>query len=120
MREERRLQWGGLIFLAVVGWVASQSIRTVNNTMLLQIPGATLTLTSDDTSASAGATATMATQSDVNAAIANSILQTQPQVRTFKFVSQSAYFFTGIHFNNYLILFFTEILFNTTIIFLLF
>jgi hypothetical protein len=77
-----------------VGWVASQSIRTVNNTMLLQIPGATLTLTADggsSASPSSGTTGTMATQTDVNSAIANSISQTQPQVQFFHGLSIQVY-----------------------------
>ena len=64
--------------------VDAQFLRTVNNTILLQIPGATLALSSDATSgpstSSFPGAISPASQSDLQNSIASTISTLQPQV----------------------------------------
>lgn len=72
-----------IVALALSLWqrAQGQAIRTVNGSILLQIPGATLTLSQDGTNAQMSSASTLLTAADLNAAMANVISQTQPQVQ---------------------------------------
>ena len=74
----------------------AQAIRTVNGSVVVQIPGATLTLAATEGSSTQSSSTAFASTTDVNSAVANMIAQTQPQVRLKKDVC--VFFFSFVFF----------------------
>ena len=72
---------GILLLLCVLAPAAAQVIRSVNGSLRLEIPGATLMMVPTDGAATADSGGAYALTSDVTATIQNTIAQTQPQVQ---------------------------------------
>ena len=68
-----------LFFITLVLAVQAQQMRVQNGSLLLEIPGATLTLSAAGEDAASGAVS-VASQQDLAAAIQNTISVVQPQV----------------------------------------
>eukprot|EP00048_Salpingoeca_helianthica_P015957 m.229622 g.229622 ORF g.229622 m.229622 type:complete len:447 (+) comp17789_c0_seq1:88-1428(+) len=72
------------VVLVLASLAASQSVRTQNGSLYFEIGGATLALTGAPPSGASGSSSssgsTLATQSDLAAAISNTLQQTQPQI----------------------------------------
>src|SRR5690348_1942332 len=75
-----------LFFLAGLALAYGQSVRTVNGSLLLEVGGATLTLTNGGSGSGSSGSQTFATAADLTAAVANLLQQTQPQVGSFVFL----------------------------------
>lgn len=69
-----------ILLIACLAVARSQVLRTLNGSMLLEIPGATLTLSPSTPTTGSGAI-TVASQQDITVATQNTLAALQPQVK---------------------------------------